>query len=107
VKDPPSLKPVLVATPLAWDFGPVLVGERSNMLVTISSAGGSTFTGAIEAVVASPFQPGKSTCVHDLPVGDHCGMSFEFVPDAPGAFAADAASPLHERTSRSSSGARG
>ncbi len=84
----PSLAPSLWATPLKLNFGPVGVGEQSDIqVVTVKNTGNALLANFSNTGLSAPFQS-SNNCASGVQPGNTCTYSFWMLPSTPGAFSA-------------------
>ena len=79
----------LVASPTAFDFGPVAVGTTVSRTVTVRNVGLTPLTGWTGGGVAAPFGGGQNCVVAGgLLQNQTCSFIYSFTPSSAGAFTA-------------------
>lgn len=82
----PALAPSLWATPLKLNFGPVGVGEVSDVqVVTVKNTGNALLANFSSASLSAPFQS-SNTCASGVQPGNTCTYSFWMEPSAAGSY---------------------
>lgn len=82
----PALAPSLWATPLKLNFGPIGVGEESNVqVVTVKNTGNALLANFSNTSLNAPFQS-SNTCASGVQPGNTCTYSFWMEPSAAGSY---------------------